>query len=385
MSRPDHNEEPHHVWKPSARERLLVFFDVRIRLNSSWYFAEILLTWVVYTQITDIYAAWEKLLIGLVGALVFLLSMVVAQYVINLVTVWQGLYVRRVELFVFGGYTAVPADVTHPSLEVFTAATQLAVSVLMAVLFNWIFAARSHVAGFQATVLQLLSFIWYMIAVFHLVPAYPLAAGRAVVAAIWKRSRNRLLGARITSGFGQLLGLGMIGTGLWLLFTQREVTSSLMLAFLGWALQSAARVTIRRLAIFDALRDALVGQVMSREFHAVGPGVTLDQLIREHVVVSGEDYLPVEDGGRLLGVVTARRLRRVRRALWGVTPAAMVMRPVRRISTVRTNESAAHAYALMDQYRVNTLPVLAEDGSPAGVITRDRLMRLARARQVLRV
>lgn len=385
MSREDRSDELYRIWKASARERLIVFFDARTRINSSWYFAVILVTWVLSTQISDAYAVWQKLAIGLTGALIFLVSMIIAQWIIDFVMVFQGLRLRNVVLFVFGGHTAVPGDLTRPALEVFTAGAQVLVTVATAAVFNWIYAARSNTPGAQPTVLQLLAFVWYMLAAFHLLPAYPLAAGRALAAAIWKASGNRLLGARLTSGMGQLFGLAMLGAGLWLLVGQRETTSGLMLAFLGWALQSAARVSVRRLVVLEALRAARVGNVMSREFHTVSPGLTLEQLVREHVLISGEDYLPVAEGGRLLGVVTSRRLKQVRRSRWSTTPAAMVMVPARRIPLVKTAESAAHVYERLEQYRVSTLPVLQEDGTLAGVITRDRLTRMARARQVLRI
>ncbi len=381
----DRGDEHNNVWKASARERLRLFSSTRTRFNTSWYFAIILLTWVLSTQISDAYPLWQKLVIGLLGALFFFISMALAQTITDLLMVFQGLPLRNVMLFVFGGQTAVPGDLTRPSLEVFTAGAQLLVTVVMAALFNWVYAARANSEGALPTVLQLLSFVWYMTAAINLLPAYPLAGGRAVTAAIWKLTGKRLTGVRVTSALGQLFGLAMLGGGLWLLFGQREATGGLMLAFLGWALQSAARISVGRVAVLDALLDARIGNVMSREFRAVAPGLTLDELVREHVLISGQDYVPVEDGGQLVGAVTARRVGRVRRKRWRTTPVTKVMIPARRMARVKTDESAAHGYDRMEQHRAATLPVLTEDGRLAGIITRDRLMRLARARQVLRV
>ncbi len=385
MTREDPVEHLDHVWKATAGERLRVFLSARTRYNTSWYFAIILLTWVLSTAVSQDYQTWEKLAIGLIGGLLFFVSMVVAQTIVDFVMVYQGMPLRNVVLFVFGGQTAVPANVTRPSLEVYTAATQFGVAVLMAALFNWIYALRSNAPGSQPTVLQLLSFVWYMLAIFHLLPAYPLAGGRAVAAAIWKGTGSRLRGITLTSFSGQLLGLAMLGIGLWLLVARREATGGLMLAFLGWALQSSARVSVRRLTVLEALRDARVGNVMSPEFHPVSPGATLEQIVREHVLVSGEDYLPVAEGGRFLGVITSRRIKKVRRRRWPTTAVAMVMLPAHRVTPMKTTEMADHVYERMEQFRVNTLPVLNTDGTPAGVITRDRLVRLARARQVLKI
>ncbi len=101
---------------------------------------------------------------------------------------------------------------------------------------------------------------------------------------------------------------------------------------------------------------------------------------------------PVVDGGKVVGVITLRDLiereglpapqthgpwLRGERRLAGLTVGDVMTKEV---FTARTDWPLTRAVILMDEVRVNRLPVLDEGGRPVGILARDDVLRaLARA------
>jgi CBS domain-containing protein len=124
--------------------------------------------------------------------------------------------------------------------------------------------------------------------------------------------------------------------------------------------------------------------MISGEFPSIGPDRSLGQVIHDHILKTGQDYFAVTEEGRLLGVVVARNMKRVKRASWDSTPVGRIMTPAAAVSTVQGERPAAHILEQMDQFRVDNIPVL-EKNELIGIVVREKLMRLARIRAELRV
>ena len=157
-----------------------------------------------------------------------------------------------------------------------------------------------------------------------------------------------------------------------------------MLVFFGWALQGAATFAGRRAALLGALQNTRTKDVMTVGFPTIAADLTLDRLVGDHMLVTGQDLFAVAGDEETLGIVTSRDIRRVPMNRWAVTPVRETMTPFKAVRTVSGRRTAAHALEAMDQLQVDLLPVF-EDGGMTGVVAREGLLRLAKIRAQLKV
>ncbi len=104
-------------------QRIGTIPQIRTRLHPTWYVAFVLTIWVIVTQLPEDNPLWERIIFGAAGTLLFFIVVNIRQFLINLVTVLTGVPLRNVTLFVFGGGSQVPRNVTRPVLELVIAVT----------------------------------------------------------------------------------------------------------------------------------------------------------------------------------------------------------------------------------------------------------------------
>lgn len=107
--------------------------------------------------------------------------------------------------------------------------------------------------------------------------------------------------------------------------------------------------------------------------------VTIGQLFREYILVSGWRYFIVADGMKLQGILTVRNIKSVPRRRWNGTPIGEIMTPSDEVDFAYSNQTGANVLQKMDQLRVDDMPVL-EDGNVIGIILREKLVRLGKVR-----
>ncbi len=362
------------------------FRSARVHVHPTWYIAATLITGIIATQYPGYIALWERVVLGLVGSLVFLFSMAVVAAANSFLAMLVRVRVRNVTVFVFGGIAIVPEDGSNPGREAETAVATLLLNFAVAGLFNWVYVGQaSGTQSLSAPMLQWLAFFWYMLAIVHIIPAFPLAGGRILTAAIWKSTNNYLRAIRWSGRIGFILGLAIGALGIVrLLGTSGQTTNGLLLLFIGLALGAAAVSSMRRGALLHALQQTTAANIMTTEFPTIGRSLTLGEIVRERVLVNGQDYFAVVDNDALLGIVTIRDIERVRKDRWDSTQAGVIMESPRRFGSVPGEQSAANVFEEMDRRRVDRIPVVS-GGNMIGVVSRDGILRLAKARALLKI
>ncbi len=368
------------------RPLLRRLLSVRVRVHATWFVAGMLITGILVTQYAGYRALWERILLGLFGSLLFFLSMVVVAVAGHALAIIARIRVSNITLFAFGGVTVVPEDSTRPGREALMAGATLLLNFAAAGLFNWAYLRAANTNGsLLVPLLQWLAFFWYMVAIFHILPAFPLAGGRILTAAVWKSTGNYLRAVRWSGRIGFVLGVGIGILGLVrLLGTGGQTTNGLLLVFVGWALEGAAVVSMRRGALLHALRDTTAGNIMSTEFPTISPSMSVEEIVRGRVLINGQDYFAVADQGKLLGIVTAREIGHLPKNRWDSASAGNVMRLPKHLGTASSEYSAAEVLEEMDRLRVHRIPIMQED-QMVGIVAREGILRLAEVRARLRV
>jgi Zn-dependent protease len=330
-----------------------------------------------------------------VGAAVLFLASVLAHELSHaLVGRIGGIHVRRITLFMFGGVAHMENEPPTWRSELVMAAIGPLTSLVLGM--GFLFLAGIVAGPIEidveepgealaaltplATLLLWLGPVNILLAIFNLVPGFPLDGGRVLRAVMWGVTGNLRKATRWASGGGQVFAWLLIGTGVLMLFGLHVPVlgggplGGLWLMFIGWFLNNAALVSYRQLLVKETLEDVPVARIMQTRFTSVGPGIPISELVDVHLMASGQRVFPVEEDGRLLGMVCLRDLRKSERGAWDRITARDIMTPASDLVSVSARQEASEALAMLAQLGVNQLPVL-EQGKLVGLLRREDVLK----------
>ncbi|MFC1920502.1 hypothetical protein ACFLYQ_02115 [Chloroflexota bacterium] len=225
---------------------------VRVRLHYTWLLAVVAITAAVVTQFSTDYLLWQRILLGVAASVLFFLSIITRESVLNIITIKKGINVRRITLFALGGVQDVNEETTSPSLDIMLAVTGMLTNLVIAGLFLILYTLLARNGSIVVHVLiQWLAFICFMLTLIHFVPAYPLDAGRILRALLWKATGNYRKMTRITGWVGWGIGIISAIVGIYLMVASQEWFSGVFLLCVGLILQNAATHGRRQLADYD--------------------------------------------------------------------------------------------------------------------------------------
>jgi Zn-dependent protease len=357
-------------------------FGVRIRLHYTWVLAFALITAMMVTQFPEALPLWQRTILGLITSLLFLIAVIIRSFIISFVAINRGISVRHITLFIFGGGAEISQETTHPILELLIAATGLLTTLLLCGVFYGIYAILFNVGNEAAYVLiQWLSYIFFMLFLFHLIPGFPLDTGMLLRALLWRLTGDYDRSTRITSLIGWAIGWLSIAGGILLLITKLQWFNGLTLIGVGWVLQSAASQSRRRAILRGALQPVKTGDIMIREFPTTTIQSTVSQLISDYILTTGQRYCLVVDGDKLEGAVTIENVKQLPKRHWG-SHLTKIMTPVSQLKLAHPQQSAASVLGQMDEQWVDYMPVL-DNNRIVGIVSRESLEHLAQTRNAL--
>ncbi len=291
---------------------------IDIGIHYSWFIVFVLITFSLTTRFASEHPQWtlaEHYMVGIATSLLFFSSILVHELAHSFVALAKGMPVRSITLFVFGGVAQIGREPDRPMTEFQIAIAGPIASALLAVGFGVIaylggdqFERLSALAGWLAS-------INLMLAVFNLVPGFPLDGGRIFRAALWHMTGDLTKATRIAAGTGQGIGYVLIFFGIVTSFTINWF-SGLWLAFIGWFLMNAAQESVVQVSVRSALSGLAVEDVMSRDCPVVPARMALAELVREHILKTGQRCFIVVEGSRLEGLVTLHQIKAVPQERW---------------------------------------------------------------------
>lgn len=358
---------------------------IRIEIHFSWLIILALLTgslatgWFPYTlpgRGIGIY--WT---VAFAAALLLFVSVLAHELGHSLIARARHLPVRSITLFVFGGVSNLEQEPPTARDEFQVAAAGPVVSAAIAAIawpLGLAIASHSDVTG---SILIYLGAANFLLAVFNLVPAFPLDGGRILRAALWSLTDNPRRATRWASLTGQAIALLFVLAGLWMVFDGR-VLAGLWTGFTGIFIFHAARSADAQVVLESLLRGVVVQDIMNSAPETVPATITLRELLEEHLSTNGLHAAPVVHAGQFLGLVTCSDVRSVPEAQWDETLVGHVMVPLERVFAVSPEDSVGETLALMNAVHVNQFPVV-QGWQLAGMLSREAIARYVAQRQGL--
>jgi Zn-dependent protease/CBS domain-containing protein len=288
-------------------------------------------------------AAGWYLVAALVGAALFLVSLLAHELAHALVARRAGVTVESITFWLFGGVARLGGDAASAAAALRIAIVGPLTSLALAGVFAAV-AAALRGAGAPSAVAGVPGWLAWTnlgLALFNLLPGAPLDGGRVLRALLWLRHGDRDRAARTAARAGRVLGVVLVGVGLFEILSGLGA-NGLWLAFIGWFLGGAARAEEQLATARGALAGVRVRDAMTPSPVVAPASATVADVLAEITSRLRFTSLPVvDDRGALAGLVTLRRLREVPPERRATTRLADVACPRRDLVTVAPDEPLA--------------------------------------------
>jgi Zn-dependent protease len=314
-----------------------------------------------------------------VTALLLLVSVVVHELAHSLIARTQGIEVHNITLFIFGGTAQIGEEPKSARSELLIALAGPIASLLLASFF-WVLEWVSLPNGVQFHALAgWLAWINLVLALFNLIPGFPLDGGRIFRAIVWAITGNLRRATQIAMGVGQIIAYGIIYWGIWQIF-DGNWADGVWIVFIGWFLVIAALAGYRQQALRKLLSGHTVREVMMTDYPRILSRLTLDVVVDHVVLAKGRRCFVVIEDDQVQGLLTPHRINRVPRERWATIRVEDVMIPRHKLKTVGPNDDLGIVFERMAVEDINQFPVLdSERGQVLGIVARDNVLTFLRS------
>ena len=351
-------------------------FGVPIDLDYSWFLIAALITWTLavgyYPAEFKGGTSSEYWLMGAVTAVLFFGSILVHELAHSWVALRYKIPVRRITLFIFGGVSQIAGDPPSAQSEFLIAVVGPLTSFALAALCFFVEPLLVNITPALA-VAKYLALINSMLGLFNLIPGFPLDGGRVFRAIVWAVNKNFRRATLIAASTGRFFGFLFVLGGAWQVL-RGSVANGLWIAFIGWFLESAAGAQVQQQMVQDLLVGHKVSAAIGNSCTHVSGETSLQELVDQEVLAHGRRCFLVDQGDRVVGLLTLHDMKKIPRSLWTTSTAIQAMTPLAKLSTIDLDAELWTALEKMGRDGINQMPVM-KGNDLVGMLSRGDIIK----------
>jgi Zn-dependent protease/CBS domain-containing protein len=371
--------------------RVARILGIDIRIHISWLLIFFIVTLSLADQVFPFsYPTWSQqktFVVAAITALLFFLSVVLHELAHALVARRFRMTVSSITLFILGGVASLTKEPPSAKAEFFMAGAGPLTSVVIGVASLLVSQlVTENIRTYPSlqpveAVTGWLGQINIAVAIFNLVPGFPLDGGRVLRSIVWGLRGDRVVATRIAARGGQLVAGLMVVWAAYRVITEQS-PAGLWLGLIAYFVYSAASQSLEQERVVAAVGGVRVRQLMATDFRVAPAGASIASLVRDVLLPHNLRAVPVTIGDRMVGVVTIGDLRKVEQDQWATTTVDAVMSRTDDARSVSPDDPLMTA---IERFADNDLPLLPviERGALVGVLYREALMGYVRMREML--
>jgi Zn-dependent protease len=360
---------------------------IEIGVHYSWFIVFAVFTAILATeQFPDMYDGWSDSRywsVAVAAVLLLFASVLVHEFAHAIVAQRKGIPVESIVLFIFGGVATIAREPEKPGDEFKIAIAGPIASILLAGGFAGMWALLGPSSDALEALLGYLALVNLALALFNLIPGFPLDGGRVLRAILWKTTGNLRRATGVVSAIGVAIGTLFFVLGVIAILSGSPVNGLWGIA-LGWFLQSAASQGYASIMQRELTADVKVADLMTPDPAWVGPDTTVEDLIDDYILRRNVRGLPVAVGGTVIGIVTLTDVKDVPLEERATRRVRDEMTPRSRLFVFSPATPLNDALELMARHELNQAPVIDGDRL-VGIVTRADIMRYLSSRRELGV
>jgi len=368
--------------------KIFSFAGFDIKLDPSWLLIAALITWSLAQQYFPStmpgLSQQTYLMMGVFAMLCFFASLLLHEMSHSVVARHFGIEIKGITLFLFGGVAELEAEPKSAEVELLVAIAGPLMSLLLSLGF-WILAGVSTLAIGSSPlteVLSYLSMINLVLALFNLVPAFPLDGGRVLRAWLWHRHGDILRATETAAKSGTIFAMVLMFFGVLALF-QGIIAAGIWQIMIGLFILAAARSSYQHQLAQSVFANKSVRELMVADPVVVSPGMTLSAFVNTVMLQKHVQFVPVVEDGALLGHMDAGVLASIDRENWANTQVGDVFAGLENASMVSPDMAAQDLMSHISKTGRRKFLVV-DDHKLLGVITLADLTDYLRMADILR-
>jgi Zn-dependent protease/CBS domain-containing protein len=289
---------------------------ILIEVNASWFVIFALVTYTLASGYFPVYypdfdptTRWVS---SSAIALLFFVSVLLHELSHSLVSLKLGMPVKSITLFIFGGIAQIEQEPDEPMKELKMAIAGPGMSIFLFGLFLLLSIIFKNFGAPEAAVVSLgyLSTINLSLAIFNLVPAFPLDGGRVLRAIIWRFTGNLQKSTKITSAMGSIFGYFLIAFGV-LLLLNNYIINGIWLVFIGWFINQMSKDSYQSMLLSDIFDKINIREFMTGKVVTVDRSMSVQELVDNYFYKYKFAIFPVSQDGRIIGIVSAASVKQL--------------------------------------------------------------------------
>ncbi len=364
--------------------RIFTFKGIPVEIHISWLLIfsllSISLAMGYFPETVEGYSNQVYWAAGIITTLVIFASVLTHEFGHSLVALKEGIPIKKITLFIFGGVAHMEHDPNHPSAELKITAAGPLTSLLIAAAAGAVYYLLLTPGLLASEAVLIVARVNLVMAVFNLVPAFPLDGGRLFRSIVWYFNKNMLTATRIAAGFGSFLSFLIMALGFTMIFFQGNILG-IWLIFIGWMIYQAGQSSYSQLVFKDTFAGMKVSELMSTDLQTISPDATLDELA-DHFLHYKYGAFPVVYGSTTHGLVSLQHVKEIPREKWAETRVSQVLTPLKETMVLKPDNDAAEVMMRMAAQNTGRALVM-ENGDLVGLLSRTDMMRFMQMHMAL--
>ena len=363
-----------------TRIKLFKLLGFEVRIDVSWIIIAVLVVWSLAQGVFPLY--YEGLssstywILGVIGAVGLFASIIFHELCHSLVARRFGLPMKGITLFIFGGVAEMDEEPQSPKAEFFMAIAGPLASVFLGALAFGLFAIGRSVVWPQPLmmILNYLGSINLLLAIFNMLPAFPLDGGRVFRSILWHYKKNIRWATRVASGVGSGFGLALIFIGIFSVLAG-GIVGGIWWALIGLFLRSASKMSYQSILVRSVLEGQSVQKFMKPEPVTVSPDVTVDHLVEDYIYKFHYKMFPVVNDSRPLSCINMSDVKSVPKEEWDKHTVSELAHPCSTDNTISMDQDALKALSIMNKTGNSRLMVIDPGGKLIGMVALKDLLK----------
>ena len=353
-------------------------FGIPFFVNPSWFFILGLVTWSYGSDLARIpaFSGATPWFLGFITAILLFSSVLAHELGHSFVAISQGIPVKSITLFIFGGLATLEKESETPWQAFSVAIAGPLVSILLFGIFalvNTNFALSLPLAAIVAPI----AYINLILALFNMIPGLPLDGGNVLKAIVWKITGNPNKGVIFAGKAGQLVAWIAIAFGILAIAGISQVGSFWTLLIGVFLLQNAGTAT-RSASVQDKLDQYTAADAVIADSPVVSSELSIRGFVNQYVI--GQErwrkFLVTDSEQKLIGAISSEDLKQIATSQWNDIYLHEVVKPVPEVETITASTSLLEVAKMIETKRLKELVVLGEANNVIGLLEKSSIANL---------
>jgi len=350
---------------------LIVFFLVIYTMDM----AVVAMAQVFFPNVQPQFSKQQYWIMGAIAGVLFFLSILVHELAHSFVAIKQGLRVQSIRLFVFGGLSQAESEPKTGRQEFLVAlagpATSMALGMFFLIILSYYTAINELTPA--AGIAFWLTTANILLAVFNMLPGFPLDGGRVLRAFLWDHWDDMARATRVVSQLGNAFAIFLIILGILQFLVTQSLISGLWLIFLGLFMKQSAVGSYHGVMLKRALGGVQVRQIMTETIVTVDWLLSVEELVQNYIYRHQFTHFPVFNRDELTGMVSLDGVKSISKDLWAFKQVRDIMTPIELVPCLKPADDASEALSRMVSGDIGRMLVV-ENGRLMGIVSRRDIM-----------